>query len=110
MNGLKTVLLLGALTGLLMLLGEYFGGANGLMIGFIMAIGMNFFSYFFSEKFALMAYSAQPVTPTENADIYQRMYPMVRQLCERMGIPVPKLWVIPEQSPNAFATGRNPHH
>ena len=96
-NALKTVLLLGLLSGLLLVGGQAVAGRQGLYIGLALAVAMNFFSYFFSEKFALMAYSAQPVTPTENADIYQRMYPMVRQLCERMGIPVPKLWVIPDR-------------
>src|SRR5262245_47493209 len=71
---------------------------------------MNFASYFFSEKIALMMYRAQPVTPQENGHIYARIYPMLQPLCQRMGIPVPKLWVIPEHSPNAFATGRNPSH
>jgi heat shock protein HtpX len=71
---------------------------------------MNFVSYFFSEKIALMMYRAQPVTPQENSQIYARIYPMTQALCQRMGIPVPRLWVIPEHSPNAFATGRNPSH
>src|SRR5688572_20820129 len=71
---------------------------------------MNFASYFFSEKIALSMYSAQPVTPVENSEIYARVYPMTHRLCERMGIPVPRLWVIPDHSPNAFATGRNPSH
>jgi heat shock protein HtpX len=71
---------------------------------------MNFFSYFFSEKMALMMYRAQPVTPAENSHVYRRIYPMVQELCRRMNIPIPRLWIIPEQSPNAFATGRNPSH
>src|SRR5712692_8601092 len=110
MNSVKTVLLLGALSGLLLLAGEWLGGRNGLMIGMAMAVGMNFFSYFFSEKLALISYSAQPVTPEENPDVYARVYPLVRKLTERMGLPMPKLWLIPEESPNAFATGRNPSH
>ncbi|MBI1898660.1 MAG: zinc metalloprotease HtpX [Acidobacteria bacterium] len=110
MNGLKTVLLLGLLSGLLLVGGEALGGRQGLYIGFLLAIGMNFFSYFFSEKIALSMYSAQPVTPAENAQIYARVAPMVDALCRQMGIPMPKLWVIPEHSPNAFATGRNPNH
>jgi heat shock protein HtpX len=109
-NGLKTALLLGGMSGLLLFLGEMFGGRSGLQLMFVMAIVMNFVSYFFSEKIALMMYSAQPVTPEQNSNIYARIYPMLAPLCERMGIPVPKLWVIPEQSPNAFATGRNPSH
>jgi len=109
-NGLRTAALLGGLSGLLLLIGQMLGGADGLMMGFVLAIGMNFFSYFFSEKMALMMYRAQPVTPTENPHIYSRVYPMVQELCRRMNLPVPRLWVIPEHSPNAFATGRNPSH
>ena len=109
-NGLRTAALLGGLSGLLLLIGQMFGGANGLVMGFVLAIGMNFFSYFFSEKMALMMYRAQPVTPAENPHIYSRVYPMVQELCRRMDMPVPTLWVIPEHSPNAFATGRNPSH
>ena len=109
-NGLKTALLLGGMSGLLLFLGELFGGRGGLQIMFLMVIVMNFVSYFFSEKIALMMYQAQPVTPEQNSHIYARIYPMLEPLCQRMNIPVPKLWVIPEQSPNAFATGRNPSH
>jgi heat shock protein HtpX len=109
-NGLKTALLLGGMSGLLLLLGEIFGGRSGLMMMFVVAVLMNFVSYFFSEKIALTMYRAQPVTPEQNASIYARIYPMLQPLCARMEIPVPKLWVIPEQSPNAFATGRNPTH
>jgi heat shock protein HtpX len=109
-NGLKTTLLLGGMSGLLLVLGQAFGGSGGLVIGFGLAVVMNFASYFFSEKIALSMYHAQPVTPTENANVFARVYPMTERLCQRMGIPVPKLWVIPEHSPNAFATGRNPSH
>jgi Zn-dependent protease with chaperone function len=108
MNGLKTAILLGALSGLLLLGGEYLAGRQGLYMGLILAVGMNFFSYYFSDKIALSMYSAQPVTESENREIYSRVAPMVRNLCQRMNIPMPKLWVIPDQSPNAFATGRNP--
>ena len=110
LNNLKTVALLGLLSALLMIGGQAIAGRNGLYIGLIMAAVMNFASYFFSEKIALSMYRAQPVTPTENANIYNRVYPMVHQLCQRMNIPVPRLWVIPDHSPNAFATGRNPSH
>jgi heat shock protein HtpX len=109
-NGLKTTLLLGAMSGMLLALGQLFGGSSGLVIGFGLAVLMNFASYFFSEKIALSMYRAQPVTPLENNHIYGRVYPMTNELCRRMGIPVPKLWVIPDHSPNAFATGRNPSH
>jgi heat shock protein HtpX len=77
-------------------------------IGLMMALGMNFFSYFFSEKMALKSSGAIRVSETENPQIYRRLEPMTRQLCQRMDLPMPKLWVIPEQAPNAFATGRNP--
>jgi heat shock protein HtpX len=110
MNSLKTVLLLGALSGLLLFGGELVGGRNGLEIGLMLAVGMNFFSYFFSDKLALMSYSAQPVTPEENPDVYARVFPLVHNLTQRMGLPMPKLWILPDDSPNAFATGRNPQH
>ena len=110
MNAVKTVLLLGALSGLLLFLGEFFGGRQGLYIGLAIAIAMNFFSYFFSDKLALATYSAQPVSPDQNPAVYQRVYPIVAGLAQRMGIPMPKLWLIPDNSPNAFATGRNPQH
>jgi heat shock protein HtpX len=75
-----------------------------------MAVAMNFFSYFFSEKVALMSARAQRVSETEYPEIYARLEPIVRSLAQRMGIPMPKLWVTPDPSPNAFATGRNPAH
>jgi len=109
-NGLKTTLLLAGLTGLLLGLGQIFGGSRGLVLGFGVAVLMNVVSYFFSDKIALSMYSAQPVTPEENPRVYDRVAPIVEQLCQRMGLPMPRLWVIPEQSPNAFATGRNPSH
>jgi len=98
------------MSGMLLLIGQAMGGSQGLVIGFGFALLMNFASYFWSEKIALSMYRAERVTPTDNPDIYGRVYPMTQQLCDRMGIPVPKLWVIPEHSPNAFATGRNPSH
>jgi heat shock protein HtpX len=110
MNSVKTVLLLGLLSGLLLWGGELIGGRNGLYLGLLMAIGMNFFSYFFSDKIALMTYSAQPVTPEQNPYVYNRVAPVVSGLAARMNIPMPKLWLIPDDSPNAFATGRNPKH
>jgi heat shock protein HtpX len=109
-NNLKTALLLGLLSGVVLVAGEALGGRNGLYIGLIIAAVMNFGSYFFSDKIALASYSAQPVTETENPDIYRRVAPIVGRLAHRMDIPMPKLYVLPEQSPNAFATGRNPKH
>lgn len=110
MNSVKTVLLLGLLSGVLLAIGQALGGASGLQTALLFAIAMNFFSYFFSEKIALMASGAVRVSPTENPQIYYRLAPIVQRLCQRMGIPEPKLWVIPERAPNAFATGRNPRH
>lgn len=110
MNRFKTVLLLGVLSGILLVAGEYFGGRNGLTIGLVIAVGMNFVSYFFSDKIALSMYSAQPVNESQNPEVYRRLAPIVRNLCHKMGLPMPKLWAIPDESPNAFATGRNPAH
>jgi heat shock protein HtpX len=110
MNSVKTAVLLALLSAMLLFGGEVLGGRNGLMMGLVLAVGMNFFSYFFSDKLALMTYSAQPVTPTENPDVYARTYPLVQSLAHRMNIPMPKLWLVPDDSPNAFATGRNPEH
>ena len=110
MNTVKTVLLLGLLSGLLLFLGDAFGGRNGLYVGLILAVGMNFFSYFLSDKIALATYSAQPVSPDQNSGVYARVAPIVAGLAQRMSIPMPKLWLIPDPSPNAFATGRNPQH
>lgn len=75
-----------------------------------LAVAINFASYFFSDRIALSMYSAQPVSESQNWEVYRRLTPLVENLCHRMGLPVPKLWVIPEESPNAFATGRNPRH
>jgi heat shock protein HtpX len=109
-NTLKTAALLGFLTAILLIGGEAIAGRQGLYMALAIAAIMNFVSYFFSEKIALMSYSAQPVTETENPEAYRRVAPMVRSLCEHMGLPMPKLWIIPDDSPNAFATGRNPSH
>ena len=109
-NALKTVLLLGLLSAILLVGGQAMGGRQGLYIGLGMAVLMNFSGYFFSEKLALSMYSAQPVTPTENPEVYKRVFPLVDNLRQRMGLPMPRLWLIPEDSPNAFATGRNPSH
>lgn len=110
MNKVKTALLLGLLSGLLLVGGEAIGGTRGLQIGLMMAIAMNFFSYFFSDKIVLASYSARAVTPEEAPDVYRRLEPMVRRLTQKMDLPMPKLWIIPDPSPNAFATGRNPQH
>lgn len=105
-NTVKTAFLLTLLTVLLVLIGEHFGGRNGLILGFLIAAGMNFFTYFYSDKLALKMYKAQPVTREE----LPRAYEVVERMTQRMGIPMPKMYVIPTESPNAFATGRNPKH
>jgi heat shock protein HtpX len=105
-NALKTTLLLGALTGFLLLIGQYFGGQNGMIIALVFAAVMNFVSYFFSDKIALAMYRAQPVSREE----LPRAYQVLERLTQRIGIPMPKVYVIPSDSPNAFATGRNPSH
>jgi heat shock protein HtpX len=105
-NTVKTAFLLTLLTVLLVLIGEHFGGRNGLILGFLFAAGMNFFTYFYSDKLALKMYKAQPVTREE----LPRAYEVVERMTQRMGIPMPKMYVIPTESPNAFATGRNPKH
>jgi len=110
MNAVKTALLLGLLSGLLLFAGEALGGRQGLYYALAFAALMNFAGYFFSEKLALAMYQAQPVSETENPEAYRRVEPIVRNLCHRMGLPMPRLWLIPEDSPNAFATGRNPKH
>ncbi|MGC2161435.1 MAG: zinc metalloprotease HtpX [Silvibacterium sp.] len=106
MNTLKTTFLLTGLTLLLVLAGEYFGGRGGMVLAFIFAAGMNFFSYFYSDKIALKMYRAQPVTREQLPRVYQ----VVERMTQRMGLPMPKIYVIPTDSPNAFATGRNPQH
>lgn len=110
MNTVKTVLLLGLLSGVLLFGGEAIAGRHGLYIGLVLAIAMNFFSYFFSDKIALATYSAQPVTPEQNPGVYARVASIVGRLAQRMNIPMPRLWLIPDPSPNAFATGRDPQH
>ena len=106
MNAIKTTILLTALTLLLVLAGEYFGGTNGALIAFVIAAATNFFSYFYSDKIALAMYGAQPITREQ----LPRIYNVVERLTGRAGLPMPKIFVIPTESPNAFATGRNPQH
>lgn len=106
MNALKTTVLLTVLTLILVLAGEYYRGTEGAIIAFVIAGAMNFSSYFFSDKIALSMYGAQPVTREQ----LPRLYAVVERLAGRANIPVPKIYIIPTQSPNAFATGRNPNH
>jgi heat shock protein HtpX len=105
-NAFKTAFLLTALTLLLMFIGRAFGGQNGMLLALAFAAVMNFVSYFFSDKIALAMYRAKPVTREE----LPRAYAAVERLTQKIGIPMPKIYVIPTESPNAFATGRNPQH
>jgi heat shock protein HtpX len=110
LNTLKTAMLLGLLSAILLVGGQALGGRQGLYMGLGIAVVMNFGSYFFSDKIALSMYRAQPLTETENPEAYRRVAPIVQGLAHRMSLPMPKLYIIPEPSPNAFATGRNPKH
>ena len=103
-NGLKTALLLGLMSALVLAIGEVLGGSNGLIMAFGFAALMNFGSYWFSDKIVLRMYRAQAVGP-EHA-----LYRMVERLAARANLPMPKVYIIPDPSPNAFATGRNPSH
>jgi heat shock protein HtpX len=103
-NSLKTVLLLGLLSGILLAIGELLGGSQGLVTAFGFAVVMNFVSYWFSDKIVLKMYRAQEVGPDHRLSI------MTRRLATQAGLPMPKVYAIPDASPNAFATGRNPNH
>jgi len=105
-NGLKTAALLGLLTSLILLVGYWFGGSIGLVIAVVLSLGMNAFSYFYSDKIALRSMGARPVTAFEAPQLHA----MVRDLAARAGQPMPRLYVSPTSQPNAFATGRNPQH
>jgi heat shock protein HtpX len=105
-NTFKTAFLLTLLTLLLMFIGRTFGGQNGMVLALVFAAVMNFVSYFYSDKIALAMYRAQPVTREQ----LPRAYAAVERLTQKIGIPMPKIYVIPNDSPNAFATGRNPQH
>jgi heat shock protein HtpX len=103
-NGLKTALLLGALSGMLLMLGEYIGGQQGLILAFAFAALMNLGSYWFSDKIVLRMSHAQEVGSSHP------LYQMTQRLAQKAGLPMPKVYIIPDSSPNAFATGRNPQH
>ena len=106
MNRLKTTLLLSLLTVMMVMMGSAIGGKTGMVFAFFMAAAMNFFSYWFSDKIVLRMYGAQEIGEQE----HPAFYGMVRRLAQRAGLPMPKVYIIPDQSPNAFATGRNPQH
>ncbi len=105
-NGLKTALLLGLLSALVVLVGSALGGSTGLFVALVLALGMNGWAYFYSDKLALRSMRAYPVSPQEAP----RLHAVVAELAATMGIPVPRLYVSPTEAPNAFATGRNPQH
>src|SRR4030042_1938302 len=106
MNTIKTAILLGALTGLLMLIGGMFGGQQGVVIAFIFAMVMNFGSYWFSDKLVLRMYHAQPVSESQAPELYA----MVKNLALKASLPLPRVYIIPGDAPNAFATGRDERH
>ncbi|UCG05087.1 MAG: zinc metalloprotease HtpX [Desulfobacterales bacterium] len=105
-NQIRTTILLAVMTALILWIGLLFGGQQGMIIALFLAAGMNFFSYWYSDKIVLKMYRAQAITPQQAPEIYE----MVQELSRRAGLPMPKVFVIPEQAPNAFATGRNPEH
>ncbi len=109
-NAFKTVLLLGALSAIFLVGGEAIAGRQGLLYGLGFAVFTNFISYFFSDKIALAMSGAKPLTPEAFPDVYRRIAPLVERLAVRMNLPMPRLFITPEQSPNAFATGRSPQH
>jgi heat shock protein HtpX len=105
-NILKTTFLLSLLTILLVVMGGAVGGQGGMIVAFLMAAVMNFGSYWFSDKIVLRMYNAQEIT----REVHPSFYGMVERLATRAGLPMPKVYIIPDESPNAFATGRNPEH
>jgi heat shock protein HtpX len=105
-NSIKTVLLLGLLTGLLMALGQMFGGMQGMAIALVFSVLLNFGSYWFSDKIVLKMYNAREVSEAEAPELYS----MVHNVALRAGMPMPRVYIIPTETPNAFATGRNPEH
>lgn len=106
MNTIRTGILLGALTGLLMLIGGYFGGQQGIIIAFILAMVMNFGSYWFSDKLVLRMYHAREVSETAAPELYS----LIKTLTLRAGLSMPKVYIVPSDTPNAFATGRDEKH
>ncbi len=106
MNGFRTTILLAVLTALVVWIGQMVGGPNGAVMALIFAGAMNFFSYWFSDKIVLKMYGGQQITANDDPELYS----LVQELAAKGGLPMPKVYVIPEDAPNAFATGRNPEH
>ncbi len=102
----KTAILLAVLTAMLVLIGGAIGGRQGMLVAFVLAVAMNFFSYWFSDRIVLAMYRAQPIDEAQAPGLYA----MVRRLASRAGIPMPRVYLIPTETPNAFATGRSPQH
>jgi len=105
-NKLRTTLLLAVLTALIIFIGRLFGGSQGMIIAFVLAVVMNLGSYWFSDKIVLAMYRAKPLDEQQAPEIYR----IVRELASQANIPMPKVYLIPQDTPNAFATGRNPQH
>jgi heat shock protein HtpX len=106
MNMFRTTILLALLTALLVWVGSVLGGHQGAIIAFVIAGAINFFSYWFSDKIVIKMYQAQEIMPQDDPELYG----MVQDLAQRAGLPMPKVYMLPQETPNAFATGRNPHH
>ena len=106
MNRMKTLVLLAAMTALILAVGQMLGGRGGMMLALIFAAVMNLGSYWFSDKIVLAMYHAQPITEADAPELYR----IVAELTQRASLPMPKVYIIPEEAPNAFATGRNPEH
>src|SRR5437867_5763000 len=106
MNGFKTALLLGVLTAMILAIGHVIGGQQGMIVAFLIAIVMNFGSYWFSDRIVLAMYRAQPIEREQSPELYD----IVRSLTMKANLPMPRLYLIPTDTPNAFATGRDPEH
>ncbi|MBL0712547.1 MAG: M48 family metalloprotease, partial [Desulfosarcina sp.] len=105
-NQFKTALLLAAMTAFIIWIGGMLGGRQGILIAFLLAGGMNFFSYWYSDKVVLKMYRAREVSPSQSPELHE----MVARLSRNAGLPMPRVYIIPQEAPNAFATGRNPDH
>jgi heat shock protein HtpX len=105
-NRIRTTILLAVMTALIIWIGQYFGGQQGMIIALLIAAGMNFFSYWFSDKIVLKMYRAQEISSEQAPEVYQ----MVKELSDNAKLPMPRVYLIPKEAPNAFATGRNPEH